>query len=141
MTEHLFKLKKDGKTVGYLEFKDGKFVYSNEDGSYVSPYCISIWNGKVFSFQCPAYGSSYYEHDECEYDSLHPFVTKDKNGKDVFAGDKVKGHGVWGSTSESKVVFSYKSGAEVEIGDNWVNLSRFRDIELIEDKENEELNT
>jgi len=90
MGKHLFKLKKDGKAVGYLEFKDGKFVYSNEDGSYVSPYCISIWKGKVFSFQCPAYSSSYYEHDECEYDSIHLFVTKDKNGKDVFADDEVQ---------------------------------------------------
>jgi len=89
MTEHLFKLKKDGKTVGYLKFKNGKFIYSNEDGSYVSPYCISIWEGKVFSFSSPAYDSSYYEHDECEYDSIHPFVTKDKNGKDVFADDKI----------------------------------------------------
>jgi len=87
--DNLFKLKKDGKTVGYLEFKDGKFIYSNEDSSYVSPYLISIWKGKVFSFSAPAYGSSYYEHDECEYDSIHPYVTDDKNGDKVFAGDRI----------------------------------------------------
>ena len=83
---HLFKLKKDGKTVGHLKFEDRELLYSNNDGTYISPYCISIKKGMVFSFSPPGYGD-YYEHDECVYDSIHPFVCKDRNGKDVFAED------------------------------------------------------
>lgn len=63
-------LKKEGEIVGYIEFKDGGMVFSNEDGSYVSPYCISIEKGVVFAFSPPAYGGSYYEHDECEFDTV-----------------------------------------------------------------------
>ena len=54
----------------------------------------------------------------------------DKSGKEIYGGDKIQGHGEWGSTSGSEVVFSFK-GAEVEIGDHWINLSRFTDIEII----------
>lgn len=55
---------------------------------------------------------------------------KDKNGKEIYEGDEVKGHGLWGSTTDSDVVISH-NGAEVEIGDSWINLARFIEIEII----------
>jgi len=62
------RLENKGEIVGYIEFKDGAMVFSN--GKYVSPYCISIWKGKVFAFSPPAYGGSYYDHEECEFDAI-----------------------------------------------------------------------
>jgi hypothetical protein len=67
--EHLFKLKKDGKTVGWLLIAKGK-----------------VW------------GKSRYECDEFSewdnwgfmFDTAHPFVTKDKDGKEVFEDNEVK---------------------------------------------------
>ena len=55
---------------------------------------------------------------------------KDKNGKEIYEGDEVQGHGEWGSTSRSEVIFDC-DGAQVEIGDHWVNISRFSEIEII----------
>lgn len=79
--EHLFKLKKDGKTVGYLLFEDG-FIQISVDGKYFH----------YLDNQNPT-GSLSYNHHRfnifIDWDSIHPFVTKDKNGKDVFADDEV----------------------------------------------------
>jgi hypothetical protein len=55
---------------------------------------------------------------------------KDKNKKEVYAGDIIKGHGAGLSTTSSEVHFTY-DGAVIEIGDNWIQLSRFREIEII----------
>lgn len=83
--EHLFKLKKDGKTIGYEQsilqelLSDTKWAYKAMITQQRLP------DGKWFDVLI---GASYMKpilHDEkC------PFVTKDKNGKDVFAGDKIK---------------------------------------------------
>ena len=67
--KNLFKLKKDGKTVGYLEL----FVRT--------PYGYPVlW------FR----NKEWHSGNNVQADSVHPFVTKDKNGKDVFAGDTVR---------------------------------------------------
>jgi hypothetical protein len=70
--EHKFKLKKDGKTVGYLEIfaEDGEVVFRKD---LIDDMDCDIW-----------------EQGICDFDTAHPFVTKDKNGKDIFAGDSLK---------------------------------------------------
>lgn len=79
MNEHLFKLKKDGKCVGYAHINGyGQLMFRLPNDS--DWYCKdSFWPMLInrYGFGIPT----------CSY---HPFVTKDKNGKDVFAGDKVK---------------------------------------------------
>jgi len=64
MDKHLFKLKKDGKTVGYLKLANGwtQFQRIGRDDWYYP--CDFKWN------------------------TAHPFVTKDKNGKDIYKGDE-----------------------------------------------------
>lgn len=72
MNERLFKLKKKGKTVGYLIITEGAiYIQYAEKGKPSGGYFGILRGFPVF-------------------DSIHPFVTKDKNGKDVFAGDKIK---------------------------------------------------
>ena len=71
--EHLFKLKKDGKYVGKLRIKNGEVWWKYAEYSKVVNSCwYSVRTGKAIVF-----------------DTAHPFVTKDKHGKDVFANDKV----------------------------------------------------
>jgi hypothetical protein len=107
---HLFKLKKDGKTVGYLNIDKGIH-----------------WSDETFIPSNPI-----------EFDSAHPFVTKDKNGKDVFAGDcchsgNADGYVRW-SGAELAWIFEWDD----KRGDTHSALvSRLSDIELIKDKENE----
>jgi len=70
MAEHLFKLKNDeGKTAGYLLLKSGAIFWKTR-------YECDEWTcNPEFAFN---------------WASAHPFVTKDKNGEDVYAGDSVK---------------------------------------------------
>jgi len=71
MTEHLFKLKKDGKTVGYLKIVEGTILFKFAPAEKWENAWLE-WLG-----------------NEIVFESAHPFVTKDKNGKDVFADDKI----------------------------------------------------
>jgi len=70
MREIKFKLKNDdGKTVGYLLLKLGTIFWKTR-------YECDEWTcNPEFAF---------------DWASIHPFVTKDKNHKDVFEGDKVR---------------------------------------------------
>lgn len=105
MNEHLFKLKKDGKTVGYMCIKDG---------------CVSTCSDP--------------------WDIAHPFVTKDKHGKDVFAGDRVNWRPeeldeLCGEESEELLEAKVAGGFlvyDVE-GTDFVEASKFKDIELIKE--------
>ncbi len=103
MIEHLFKLKKDGKTVGYLCIKDG---------------CISTCSDP--------------------WDTAHPFVTKDKNGNDVFEGDKMlskdklrKYEVAWNEKRCNWFLRGLNSAWAVDPPGNW------KDYTLIEDKPND----
>ena len=58
---------------------------------------------------------------------------KDKNGKEIYGSDYIKGNGVGFSTTHSEVYFSV-DGAQVEIGDQWIQLSNFKEIEIIGNK-------
>ena len=66
---NLFKLKKDGKTVGYLKIEDGRVWIRDTE---------HIWRH---------YGCADYIH--ISFDETLPYVTDDKHGEKVFAGDKV----------------------------------------------------
>ena len=67
---HLFKLKKDGETVGYLGIAN-----NGKTGGLVFSLSGDLWNHITQEGQLP------------QFDSAHPFVCKDKNDKDVFADD------------------------------------------------------
>lgn len=69
MTEYLFKLKKDGKTVGYCEW--------TED-----------WGWKYFNDLNPENKFTHFMVAQTGF-TAHPFVTK-KNDKDIFAGDRIR---------------------------------------------------
>lgn len=126
--EHLFKLKKDGKTVGYLKIRGGNILGSVD--------------GKRFTFvteQNQSRGIYLYQdigRPFIDYDSAHPFVTKDKNGKDVFSGDKVKSGKRILTIVWDKDCLQWRAGEE----DNphFAPLSQWaisEQFELIEDKE------
>lgn len=74
MKHLLFKLKKDGKTIGYCKLL-----------KYHDPLDSSRhWAGWGYSKNGTNWGQRIIS-----FDTAHSFVTQDKHGKDVFAGDKV----------------------------------------------------
>ena len=79
MTEHRFKLKKDGKMIGYMQISEEVDTLSTTDPMAVF---IKKVNGewRTYEFDC-------IRHYKVIFNSIHPFVTLDKNGNDVFAGD------------------------------------------------------
>ena len=130
--EHLFKLKKDGKTVGYLKINpEGKWdeLHPMEDKFMFRP----IGEAHKGKWYCIGY--------KClDFDSIHPFVTKDKNGKDVFEGDRVY---VFDKVACKVIWSSTHRGWAVQLCENPeglpMSMSSFypKDIELIKDKDNE----
>ena len=114
MNEHLFKLKKDDKTVGYLKLAAG-------------------WT----QFQILGRNDWYYPCD-MKWTSAHPFVTKDKNGKDVFGDDPVwlhwKGKKTKGEIIKEGLFWKYKSHEGYSRTLCKFDISH---IELIEDKEDD----
>lgn len=117
-TKHLFKLKKDGKTVGYMQLQ--KHNKPNEHIGFLWRYsrdCKHRWTGQKARWPI--------------FNSAHPFVTKDKNGKDVFAGDKVKA-GNW----YFEVIWQkYGYGLKGKKSGWWRQFHEFEGIELIEEEQ------
>ena len=120
--EHLFKLKKDRKTVGYCKWtEDWGFTYS-----------------LTSDFDKPFH---HFAVAQTKGITAHPFVAKDKNGKDVFAGDRIK----YRSPDIDELCEDEKEILEASIaggfyvydveGTDFVEASKFEDIELIEDKD------
>lgn len=115
MTNLLIKLKLKGKTVGYLKIRDG-FVWYRTDG---------IWRR--------------YTGHEIEFDTAHLFVCKDKNKKDVFDGDKIKGtirdcdSPVQGTIFWNKDALCWGMMVEYKTMKTPYCLFSVTDIELIED--------
>lgn len=116
---HLFKLKKDGKDVGRLRITCNAVMYKNKN----------------------TYGEWLFTHsatnlEEPSFDTAHPFVCKDKNGKDMFVEDKIR----WPSRSvsnhfcEDVVKANYMRGAWVTspAGNDIALCHILADIELIE---------
>lgn len=89
MSNHLFKLKKDGKCVGYLELR------------IRTPYGYPVlWFRNLSRLD---EGREWHSGNNVQADSIHPFVTKDKHGKDVFADDPVWFH--WkGKKTKGKII-------------------------------------
>lgn len=139
--EHLFKLKKDGKTVGYERFVycdqregylKGKSLVPQHSKDGVHWGYIYLWELKTstkgYWFEAQLDNDTYIEHDE-----KYPFVTKDKNGKDVFAGDRIKA-GNW----YFEVIWQkYGYGLKGEKSGFWRQFHEFEDIELIKEKEDD----
>jgi hypothetical protein len=132
MNEHLFKLKKDGKTVGYLRLNDKIWWKINRSWIEIDPQ----------------EGCSEFFEDDNGWDTAHPFVTKDKNGKDVFARDEVLVYRGRENIGEGHIFFNDRflwwtvnnSSQDNDRGypQDWSQLTLCDvDIELIEDKENE----
>lgn len=116
--EHLFQLKKDGKTVGYLKI-DPKSRFG-----ILWQKLNDVW---VSTIDCP---DLYFK-----FDSAHLFVCKDKFGKDVFADNWLRLTFPNGQKVAGKVVWDFLSW-QIEGG---VMLTNFKqdEIELIEDKDND----
>ena len=118
--EHLFKLKKDGKTVGYL-----KIANNGKKSGLVFSLSGDIWSHVTQEGMLP------------QFDTAHPFVTKDKNGNDVFAGDEVvssDGLRKYKVTWDERRCRWWLCGVDKA----WaVNEPAWEDYELIEDKEDE----
>lgn len=110
---HLFKLKKDGKTVGYLKFAE------RAKGILFSPLLDGIW--VPYDKGNPA----------MVFDIAHLFVCKDKNGKDVFADDEVDSIGNRCLVMWHKVHLQWCLW-HIE-GDYYFGQIRKTDIELIEE--------
>lgn len=94
MSEFLkMKLKKDGETVGYLKIERGFLL-------------VRSLNGKDFVLvteQNASGGIHLLGDDEklyIDFDTAHPFVCPDRNGKDVYAEDKVKAFYMTGDLSK-----------------------------------------
>ncbi len=87
MTKLLFKLKKDGETVGYEKCQldndyDAPKIYNTDGISYHYPKKCQWWYSNVYRL---SWCTVREDHDEkCI------FVCKDRNGKEVFEGDRVK---------------------------------------------------
>lgn len=115
--EYLFKLKKDGKTVGYSKWtEDWGWEYS------LTP-----------DFEKPFH---HFAVAQTKGITAHPFVTKDKNGKDVFADDEIKMFSkqykiVW---DERELGWFLQEEYKAKIKLSHTNKNR---IELIKDKEND----
>lgn len=144
--EHLFKLKKDGKTVGYEhhiqeDLIKGKLIIIEHKMPYSEVWFDALEISRSDSQYEGDLGvlSNWIDHDE-----KYPFVCKDKNGKDVFFDDKVKANGIvvvvmWDATECRYMLSSilnqccYSSVLYDNMGSKFV----WSQIELIKDKENE----
>lgn len=112
---NLFKLKKDGKVVGYLEIfcPEGTVVYMKDVYDEMS--------------------ADFWETDCINFDQACSYVTDDKNGDKVFAGDKVKAD-EW----EFEVIWQqYGYGLKGIKHGWWRQFNEFENIELIKDSDNE----
>ena len=143
--ENLSKLKKDGKTVGYE-----RYVYCDQREGYVKGKSLVPQHSKdginwehIYLWELKTRPKGYWfdaqlNIDELiEHDEKCPFVTKDKNGKDVFAGDKViyrpPDIDVLCEDEEEELEASITGGFlifDIE-GTDFVEASKFGDIELI----------
>ena len=98
MTENRFKLKKDGKAVGYE-----RYVYCDQREDYLKGKSLVPQHSKdgnnweyLYAWELKTSPKGYWFDAQLdidvyiEHDEKCCFVTKDKNGKDVFAGDTVR---------------------------------------------------
>jgi hypothetical protein len=122
MTEHLFKLKRAGKTVGYLELR------------IKTPHGYPVlWFRNLGRLD---EGREWHSGNNIQADSIHLFVTKDKNGKDVFAGDEVDSMSNRCLVMWHKVMFQWCLW-HIEGDYYFGSLGSEQVIELIEDKTND----
>lgn len=119
MNEHLRKLKKGGKKVGYLRIS----------GGVVTGGCDE-WLEKYGDYWCS------WSRRQIDFDTDHACVCKDRNGEDVFANDEVDSMGnrcyvLWHQ------VFLQWCLWHIEGDYYFGSVGTNRDIELIEEKEDE----
>lgn len=117
MNEYLFKLKKDRKTVGYLKYDKYRPEYNND---------LEVYGNFIDDSD-----DDWREGVTPDFDEMLSFVTKDRNGKDVFAGDTVKADKWYFEVIWQKCGFGLKG----KKSGWWRQFHEFESIELIEDKE------
>lgn len=125
MTEHLFQLRKDGKVVGYLQFRG---TTPRATTSERPPKSIEglVW------YSADLQTMSFRDSD-IEWDTAHPFICNDKNGKKVFGGNKVDSIGNRCLVMWHKVFLQWCLW-HIE-GDYYFGAVSKQDIELIEEQE------
>lgn len=117
MNEQLSKLtKKDGVKVGYFNLEGANPCYGFEIGNYF--YGADEFEQMLQNL----YGSDIFLSDL----ESHRFVTKDKNGKDVFAGDTVKA----GNWFFEVIWQKYGYGLKGKKSGWWRQFHEFEHIEL-----------
>ena len=112
----LFKLKKDGKTAGYEQVSTGELPDTEEP-------CLN-W---VYSKD-----NKHWDFEAILHDEKCPFVTQDKNGKDVWFDDDV----LLKKVSKRKAIAGFKDWVWLYWKDpstyHW-EIAYIGDIELIEE--------
>ncbi len=76
MTELLFKLKKEGRCIGYARF------HKIDASGLALEFSWKPQQDKA--------RESWEQKHRFAFDSIHPWVCKDRNNKDVFEGDRVR---------------------------------------------------
>ena len=128
--DNLFKTKNKGKTVGYLKIIRGAVWMLNQD-TYVK-FC----NENVTVDYADTTRWALYDYVECpDFDESLPYVCTDKNGENVFVGDKVKSGLriltiVW---NKHDLRWMADEGNYVTPLSQWAIIEQF---ELIKDKDN-----
>ena len=143
MNDHLFKLKRKGTVTGYKKIVNGLI--------FIKSTTTNVWGcltqqtnfGDFVEYR---FAIDEYVSDELYVDSEFSFVTKDKDGKDVSAGDFCRigdPFGGIGSTVEGYVRWT---DAELTWRIEWNDrrgdtismlVSAITDIELIEDEDDD----
>ena len=97
---------------------------------------VWVFGGGVWTFgnQTALFGEDEYQHPVVHLidpETVGQFTgLPDKNGKEIYRSDRIRGYGCGFSTSDSEVHFNY-DGTYILIGDHKILLSTFIEIEVI----------
>ena len=136
MNDNLFKLKKDGKTVGYLQLRGNVPSPATAAEKPLTAIVGLIWYNAEKTVMA-------LQDIELQWDTAHSFVTRDKNSKDVFAGDEITyipSYGFGTKILQTATVYFCDKRLAFCVKNKGFNMRikhNCTDIELIEDKKDE----